>query len=176
MKVFIVIGGINHGKTRYLRELYESLKEKNIKTGGFTSNGIINKEGLKDFEICNLSDNKSMHLASRNQYPGYIKMNESFYFNPAAIEFGTSILEEALKNKSGVVIIDEIGPIELKEKVWYKSLLKVLKSSVPIILVSVRKGLSHDVIQKFSIQTTVLIDISDTSSSEAAGMIGKNLL
>ncbi|MGC9344136.1 MAG: nucleoside-triphosphatase, partial [Bacteroidales bacterium] len=119
MKVFIVTGEINHGKTRYLRELYELLIEKNIKTGGFTSNGIINKEGLKDFEICNLSDNKSMHLASRNQYPGYIKMNESFYFNPAAIEFGNNILEDTLKNNSSVVIIDEIGPIELNGRVWY---------------------------------------------------------
>lgn len=176
MKVFIITGEINHGKTQYLSNLVNSLQEKNIKSGGFTSKGILNEKGNKDFEIVNLSDKRSMHLASRDYKPGYVKMNESFFFNPMAIDYGTSILEKILQYKSEVVIIDEIGPIELEGKVWFTPLSRVLKSSPPILLLSVRKGLTNEVIKKFDLKDPVLIHITEISSTEAAGMILKELL
>jgi nucleoside-triphosphatase THEP1 len=171
MKVFIVTGEKNYGKTRYLQELTELFKIYNVKQAGFLSIGILNKEGEKDFEIQDITGHKRMHLASRNPYPGYRKMNESFYFNPEAIHLGNSLIQDAFENKTDVLILDEIGPIELREKVWYPTLVLVLNKKIPVVILSVRKGLTQEVIDKFGIRDYRVIDISETPVSITLSLI-----
>jgi nucleoside-triphosphatase THEP1 len=175
MKVFIVTGEKNYGKTRYIQELSELLNVHNIEQAGFLSIGILDKEGTKDFEIQDINSYRSMHLASRNACPGYSKMNESFYFNPEAIQLGNSLIQDALDNKTDVIIIDEIGPIELSEKVWYTALIEVFKIEIPVVILSVRKGLTQAVIEKFGIRDYRVIDISETPVSITLSFIVKEM-
>jgi nucleoside-triphosphatase THEP1 len=76
-----------------------------------------------------------------------------YVFSSRAFERASRVLDEALQQKSGWIIVDEIGPLELQEKGFYqivKRLLTDMSENVKLIFV-VRKNLLAGVVSFFEI-------------------------
>ncbi|MCK4920583.1 MAG: hypothetical protein KAS71_06020 [Bacteroidales bacterium] len=169
-QIFIITGAIEGGKSIFLNDLSEFLRlfEKSI--CGFISRGQFTEEGNKDFILKDLSTEKETHLASRLELPGYFNFGK-FYFNPTAIKKGNKIIQKAIDSQSKILIIDEIGPLELSEEVWHESLIEVLNNYRGILIFSTRKRLIEGVISKFEIHEAFIEDIESTSARKTGESI-----
>ncbi len=146
-KVIIITGSKGKGKTTKLLNIIDLLKGEGVAVAGFVALGEWRNGERSKYTLVDVTTDKSTIICTDTPTNGYDKHGR-FYFNPQAIEFGKNILSVEQKNKS-VIIIDEIGPFELDEKVWHNSLIHHLEKTQNILLLSVREKLLHDIIEKY---------------------------
>lgn len=170
MHCFIIKGEKNQGKTLFLKKLNDSLKNSGIYPSGFIAEGIIHPAGNKDYILCPLPTGKKVALASTLPNPAYPAAGR-FHFNTEAINLGKDLIDKALTQKKQVLIIDEIGPLELKGRVWADSLRKILKSEVPVLVITVRKRIVNLVIEDFDIRNYSLIEPEKIAADQLSKLI-----
>ncbi len=169
-QIFIITGTVEGGKTIFLKDLAEfiSLFEENL--FGFISRGHFTETGNKDFVLHDISTSEEIHLASRIEISSYFKSGR-FYFNPTAIVKGEQIIQKAIDQSSKVLIIDEIGPAELSDTVWYEGLINILQNFNGIVVFSTRKRLIEAVMEKFKIIEAFIEDIETTTARKTGESI-----
>ena len=173
--IFIVSGPRGSGKTMFTNEVYEFLAvfENNVR--GFISRGKFNEEGQKDFILEVLGEKKKIHLASRKPSRRYIKAGD-FFFNPRAIKKGEKIIRSAIEKKSPVLIIDEIGPLELNEEIWHNSFQEALDTFEGILIFTCRRKMVDKVIEKYKITEAFVQEVQKTSARKTGEAVMSILL
>ena len=86
-----------------------------------------------------------------------------FAFSKAGFEKAIQIIRDAI-NKEGWLIIDEIGPLEIKGEGFCDLLKEVLAQRNDKLLLVVREGLLQQVKEYFSIGTATVSGINEMSS------------
>ena len=155
--IYIVTGNINSGKTTRLLSLYE----KQLKGDGFILPKIYIKGKYAGQQITRLLNRQSVSF-SRKQ--GFIPENwvekyclDTYSFCTEGFDFAFEIIQEAIKNNSNPIYIDEIGPLELEEKGFYQFLPELLESDLTIII-SVRRLLLKNILDRFKIKKFIIIE------------------
>ncbi len=166
--VFIITGETRSGKTTFLTNIINSLQENNVKVGGIISQGYDKNGERSHFEIKNIITGEKTLLCDR--IPSKEKINTGrFFFYPKGIEFGTKAINDAV-SQSDLIVIDEIGPLELKGKGWYEVIDKALKANKPMIWV-VRKKIIDKVLNAWPGNNFHIFDIEKTDLQAAERMI-----
>lgn len=80
-------------------------------------------------------------------------------------EIGTNAIESALKDESDVIVIDEIGKMELKSKNFEHAVLRALNSKKPVIGVIHRKQ-DHPLLKQIKMRGDTLIYYIDRNTSK----------
>ena len=176
-QVYIITGEQGAGKTTLLGEIVDKLQQAGVKTGGIIAKGTW-KEGQRDgFSLVRLSDRKSFLLSSIHLQEGYFKLKR-FWFNPEAVEAGIKELKDCLTNDTRVVVIDEIGIFELEEKVWYHSLVSLLKETDKTVIITVRNKIKKEILEKFGLNNYSFFSTEEHPSGAADVIISslKSLL
>lgn len=161
-KIFIITGTREGGKTLFLSDLFDFLSLFEKKISGFISRGSFNEEGQKDFILKNLKTGSEIPLASRNELQGYYQSG-NFFFNPEAVEAGNAIITDALLEPEKIIILDEIGPMELSEEIWHDSFMRILNNYKGILIFSTRKRMIERIIEKYKIHEAFIEDIEQSS-------------
>jgi len=169
-KIFIITGTREGGKTQFINDLFDFLSLFEKKIAGFLSRGSFNDQGQKDFILRNLKNGNEIHLASRNELEGY-EQRGNFFFNTNAINAGNKIIEDALIEKEKIIILDEIGPLELSGKVWHDSFLRILNNHKGILIFSTRKRMMDRIIENYKIHEAFIEDIELTSPRKTGNSI-----
>jgi nucleoside-triphosphatase THEP1 len=166
LKVFIITGTVGSGKTHFITNLFEflSLFEKSI--CGFVSRGIFDEEGRKEFLLRDLSDGQEWPLASRGEKDDWIKQGP-FWFNPDALGRGNKIIRRGIEDKCRVLLIDEIGPVELSGGAWHGSFVKVLQKFNGILIVTIREPMIEKIMEKYGIHEAFIENIDLTTPRKA---------
>jgi len=87
-----------------------------------------------------------------------------FRFSKKAFNLANREIEESLKGNCRIIIVDEIGPLELNGSGFYSSFRKIIDSGNRDILAVVREGLVKDVVSFFNINKyKVVTDLKDIS-------------
>jgi nucleoside-triphosphatase THEP1 len=69
--------------------------------------------------------------------------------------------EDALKtNDAELIVIDEIGKLELEEKGWHNSLLQIVSHSKSHLLLSVREEVLNEILDKYRISPNAIFNVS----------------
>ena len=168
--IFIITGHPGSGKTTFLEKLVETLRKK-----GYTVTGFLAPASSKDFqersyEIQNIETDETFDLASSKAHPGWDKTGK-FFFNPEAIHLGIKILQNPLIIDYDLIVVDEIGPFELDNKIWADSISKLLSYPDLTMIWIVRKNLLQDVIRKWNLKNTYIIDVGIITVPEAKNKI-----
>lgn len=113
VKIFIT-GPPRSGKTTLIRRLLSFMNEHNISYSGFFT-PEIRKNGFRaGFQLVFLPSWRTVELASIEKKPGYEMRHGKYWLNPAAGGEILSALSSAIESSSvQVIVIDEIGPMEL---------------------------------------------------------------
>ena len=162
-KVIIITGNKGEGKTTKLLNIIDLLRKENIRIAGFTATSAWNNGKRDEYILNDINSEKSITLCtsyaveSCNQYGRY-------YFNPLAIRFGESLLDTNTKDKT-VIVIDEVGLFELENKVWHSSLIYQLENTQNIILLTVRKKLVNNILEKYNLQNSSIYTLKETSQT-----------
>ena len=161
--VYIVTGDIGDGKTTFLTNLAEMLIKENIPLGGIYSEKIMNGDKTTGYYIVSFnSGNKLQYLKLKSDIN-----NDTigrWEIIPGAIEQGRRMLSgNSLKDKK-VIIIDEVGRLETQGKGWKKEVEFLLKQKDKILIISVRKRFTEEIIKAFSIRELRIFHVSDKSA------------
>lgn len=138
-------------------------------TGFLAPSSSIEKQN-QSYEIQNIETGEKLPLASRKVTIGWIRVG-NFFFNPEAIREGNKILNNPRLIDYNLIVVDEIGPFELDDKIWAESVSGLLSLSDGTMIWVVRRNLVQEVIRKWDLVNMDIIDIELFTESEAEKMI-----
>jgi len=166
-KVFIIAGKQGGGKTTYLKKVLKSLKNNNIKVGGFIAEGYWKDNKREQFDLINLKTSERIIYCQRETKTDWEKVRH-FYINPLGQSFGEKALNPENLNDVDLIIIDEVGPFEVENKGWATAIEKLLNiSDLPMIWV-VRESILFEVLEKWEVEPIEMFHIKDIEVKRAA--------
>jgi len=169
-RAIIVTGNIGSGKTTLLQNLTASIKESGIPVGGILAPAIFENGKKTGYTVMNAASLESMRLS---QIVPDVTLDHTgrYYFLEDAILFGKNILRAENIKPFQVVVIDEIGPLELEGKGWAESFGDLWIDKKITFLLAVRKTLVSDVVTAWGLGHPLIIDVNRTSPGEAYKII-----
>ena len=168
--VIIVTGRIHQGKTTFLKQITDNLNEKKIKTAGFLSIGTDDNGERTGFHLYDLQTSEIVELCTTASHSDWLKYGK-YYFNPKGIQKGVDILNTGNLADRQVVIIDEIGPIEINNKGWSEAVEKICSTAkIPQIWV-VRDSLVNKVVKKWNAGDVYIFNISEDNLKDTENKI-----
>ncbi len=172
--IYLVTGSVQGGKTTYLSQLSELLKKRGLKICGFLCPGSFVAGKRAGFTLQNIKNGKQVALASALETPEWTPYKR-FWFNPEAFTLGSEWMGECLAQAPDVVIIDEVGPMELEGSGWSDILETVENSSVPVQIWNVREKLIREVMKRWGIPPASVIRIEEMELSQAAKQVSETV-
>jgi nucleoside-triphosphatase THEP1 len=146
-KVTILTGNIASGKTTSLIKWSERRHDVN---------GILTPviEGRRVFVNVHTSEQWSME-ASENETE--VLQIGKYIFSKKSFEKAIAVIKDA-KDKSGWLVVDELGPLELKGEGFYAIMKEILRERSNNLLLVVRENLVNEIINKFDLTEAIVID------------------
>jgi nucleoside-triphosphatase THEP1 len=172
--IFLVTGSIRGGKTTFLTNLIVRLKQSKLKVGGILCPGKFSSGKRSAFSLKNIQNGAELPMASNLETAGWFKYRR-FWFNPEAFKQGEIWIREGLKKNTQIMVIDELGPMELEGSGWSVLLNDLAKTAVPVQLWSVRESIIEEVMKRWSIPSSNLIHIEKLAVDQAAALISERL-
>jgi nucleoside-triphosphatase THEP1 len=168
--VFVLSGKVNQGKTKFAMQVVEKLKQAGLNPAGFFSVGNTYDQNRKAYSLKDIQTGIQRELCSFE--PGKKKVRVGrFYFDVQGIEFGREIILESPNQTNDLLVIDEIGPLEINDQGWAPALEVVIKNSGFPQLWIVRESLLKPVIRKWNLGDVFVFNISMETVDEIASTI-----
>ena len=146
--VVIVTGAIGVGKTTVCEEVIKIIRNKGYSCGGIITYKIRNE----DIVIKDIRTGTTNHFASTsNIYDG--PRTQKYFFNPEGIEFGIQAIEKGIS--SDVLVVDEIGQLELSGEGFAKSIEQIGTDDIKNCILVIRKTLLSDFLPRLGVRTSV---------------------
>jgi nucleoside-triphosphatase THEP1 len=165
--VFIISGEINQGKTSLTRDVVAELIKKGLRVNGFLTIGNTNDTSRNSYYIRDINTGFEENLCSTKidkQKPNFGR----FYFEEKAIQAGRKIIEQSLTTPTDLLVIDELGPMEINNKGWAPAIEKVVKQNAVAQLWVVRKKLVNPIMRKWNIGNVIVFELGTDSAEYIA--------
>lgn len=160
-RVIIITGEKHEGKTTFVTNLVKQLQKEGIRTGGFVAPGTMHKNRRTAFDIKDLKTGQQKALCSIFREEG--DPIGPFRFDPDGQLFGNRILSPENLGDADIVVIDELGPLELKGKGWAPAIDVLMQHPEITQMWVVRKGIVDDVRKKWELLDVSIFDINNHS-------------
>jgi len=160
-KIVIISGEKQGGKTTFTSKLIGKLKENEKRVGGFLAPGEFENNRRSSFSIFDLESETSKPLCSIHFDSG--EKIGPFRFDPDGQDFGYSLLSTDQTAGKDFVVVDEVGPLEMKGEGWASSIDQLMLDSGFVFIWIVRKSLVEEVIKKWNIIDVEIVDIETQS-------------
>ena len=169
-KIFIVCGPVGGGKTTFTRNITEFLKDQDINSEGILSERIMAGSKTTGYDIVDIATGKREIFLREDGNSGEETIGK-FYIYSAGLETGRSILGALVSEKTGIVIIDEVGFMELQGRGWYNSISELLDKSPNHILMTVRDKYVDEVKKKWNLTEAIIFNVPDNDNRKAGWLI-----
>lgn len=156
-RIYIITGGKHAGKTTYLQKRIVELRSSGKTVAGIVSRGDFLKGKRHNFYTVNIDNQEEKLLMSADEIIDSNKIGK-FYFSEKTFVWGQVIIEKAILSTTEILVLDEIGRLELEDKGWANILSQMLKSDKELYLVF-RKEYVLELINKFSIADYQIVNI-----------------
>jgi len=170
-KIFIISGPTRSGKTTFLNDVIADLRQTHpeLKIGGILAHGMDVNGSRFGFQIEDIATGNKHFLSSIQPQKNHIQIGR-FYFDEEGLRFGHQALTQNL-DKNDVLIIDEVGYLELQGKGWFEAIEKAMNQDNLNIIMVVRKRLLENILQLWRDKHFVVIDIDKQQPDDLAKMI-----
>jgi len=157
-QVVIVTGTIGEGKTAWLAKLSGLLREKGVRVGGILALRIVEDGVTTGYDISDIGSGKRTPFL---RHTGSETMGvDRFTMNDAGFIAGRNALDPANNKGNDVVIVDEVGPLELRGRGWSEVLGGLLNETSATVIIAVRKTLTEAVIEQFGLEGALILDVA----------------
>ncbi len=157
-QVVIVTGTIGEGKTAWLAKLSGLLREKGVRVGGILALRIIEDGVTTGYDISDISTGDRTPFL---RHTGSETMGvERFTMTDAGFIAGRNTLDPSNNRGNDVVIVDEVGPLELSGRGWSEVVVGLLHDTRAIMIIAVRKTLTVAVIEHFGMEGALILDVA----------------
>jgi nucleoside-triphosphatase len=135
--LFVLTGPVHSGKTTFLRDAAARWKASGLDVGGFLS--VLRADDGRDrgYDLFELKEGTSLPFLAHEGEPDWPSVG-TWYVFPPVLEKAVSILIR--DSGADVLIVDEIGPLELGGEGLWPAFRKALESGARCLCV-VREGI-----------------------------------
>ncbi len=167
--VFILSGPVHSGKTTFLEERAALAREQGVPVQGYLSPSIWSEKRHIGYDLLSLAEGQAFPFIREK---GWLEgQNVGPYFLiPETLALAQRIIRQA--SGARLLVVDEIGPLELEGKGVWPALADALDKSPRRILVTIRDGLVDPFRRKVpSFDFAVVFGVGDNeAAAEAFGL------
>ncbi len=160
-KTIIITGEIGAGKTTFLQNLVQELKEEGISVKGIFSKRLMENGATTGYEIVNIASNKSYPFLGVEKKDFANKIGK-YFIDSKGLKQAKKTLRDI--DLSEVIIVDEIGKLELRGDGWADELHLLTQKNAAVLLFSVRKEVVNEVKEKWNLIPVAIFEINETTS------------
>lgn len=157
---FIITGNIASGKTTFLMQLSEKLRDLNINIGGFYSPRIMDGNTTMGYDLVHVTDIKRIEFLRESDKSNIAEIGK-FIIDENSVLQATSWIKEDIENECKIIIIDEVGKLEFDEKGWYNAIQILLSSNIKNQIWVVRNSFVDQAVKKWNLKNAVIIDVEN---------------
>lgn len=168
-RVLLITGPPRTGKTTVLTKTVEELKRRGYKLGGMTSQEIREMGIRNGFEIRDISSGRVGWLAHVHQPVGP-KIGKYKVNLDGLHSIGVAAILSATENAQ-IVVIDEIGPMELLSAEFQAAVQKAADSPKPILCTIHYRASNHLVRQLKSREDAEIIEVAQENRDRLPSLI-----
>ena len=151
--VIIISGDTQSGKSTFLTKIQQHLENKGIKQVGFITDSIYKGKEIKGHLVKDLSTGNEFRISYREKKENAQKIGR-FYLLNEGLGFGKNIINTInTSTNNNVVIIDEIGKLEIDGGGWSAEVHKLLENKNNPIILIVRSKYLDDFLEEFKINS-----------------------
>ena len=160
-KIFVISGETRSGKTTFLKQIINDLKQANpqLKIGGIIAHGTDYRGERFGFSIENIITGEKQYLCSREKAHDDDLKTGRFYFSKTGFEFGNNAILDELENMD-ILVIDEVGYLEIKGQGWFEVIEKAMNKPGLDMIFVVRKRILEDVLNLWQNKHFIVVDIT----------------
>jgi nucleoside-triphosphatase THEP1 len=172
-KIFIITGAIGQGKTTQVIKIVDSLLKKEISISGIFAPRIMENGVTIGYDIVDIETNIREPFLRDNADTGLPKIGKYTIF-PKGLEKGINVLNKSAVDKPHIVVIDEVGKLELNNQGWSTNITELVNGH-SIMLLAVRDSFTEQVIEKWNLKHYSVFTVSDNLHEEVSEIISNHL-
>ena len=168
-KVFIITGTIGEGKTTQVEKIVKELQSRGIPLSGIYSPRIMEFGQTTGYDLVDIETGGRepfLRLAKTDNYERIGK----YSILPKGYNFGRAALKKSKLNNSQLVIIDEVGRLDLDNHGWAENITELVNSS-QFLIFAVRDVFADEVIEKWSLKEYSVFKVSDDPYQQVSEML-----
>jgi nucleoside-triphosphatase THEP1 len=161
----LVVGEPGSGKTSWCREYINRRRKSGSSVGGILSPAIEKQKQRVGSNALDLLTGQEIPFARLSHHRSFKEGEKvgAYTVSRDGILFACRAIEQAVKSRCDLVVIDEVGPLELHGKGLMPAVELALSSTVNVLIV-VRSSLREALQKHFSdYEFTVITDLTKSS-------------
>jgi nucleoside-triphosphatase THEP1 len=155
--IWMLTGDQGTGKTTFCRTLAARARLEGWRVGGLASPAVFDGDHKTGILVENLATGEMRPFAADDPHPPFQQPLGKWYIDPSAIVWGNQILKS--NNFQDLLIVDELGPLELVHQLGWKYALETLHAGrFHLAVVVIRPALSDIAHQLWKLSEIISFD------------------
>ena len=168
--IFVISGMVGSGKTALVQKLIEGLKQSNISIGGIYCPRILDDDTTFGYDVVDIQTNEQTGFLRKSEDKNLTKIGR-YSILPEGLEAGRCALDVLNNKNNQLIVIDEVGNLELENQGWASRIDELLKVHTIHLLFTVRDTYAERVIRKWNLDSYNLFKISETDDTKLCNFI-----
>lgn len=173
-KVFIITGSIGQGKTTFIQKIIQNFHSKGIAVGGIYSPRVMQGNTTVGYDIIDINTNEREVFLRQNS-PGKNMKIGRFNINLQGLQKGVKAIKKSSNINTRIVVIDEVGKLELENNGWAKNIEELIRNSQNHVLLVIRDSFVEKVIEKWELNNYQVFNITNDNFSSISSQIHKQV-
>jgi nucleoside-triphosphatase THEP1 len=165
-KIFIISGLVGEGKTTYTKKLIDFFRRNGINVGGIISERVINNSQTIGYDLVNIETGEKEAFLRQKEESGNETIGR-FTICQKGLAMGNTVLNSMILQGNRIVIIDEVGLLELRNKGWSNCINDLVTKSENHILITVRDTYVNEVKNKWNLKEAITFNIREINFQNA---------
>jgi nucleoside-triphosphatase THEP1 len=169
-RIFFITGGVGQGKTSAVRQIVTILQHHQIKTCGIYSPRMVQDGETIGYDVVDIcTGNREIFL--RTNGDDTMARIGRFFINPQGLALGRKALAADAAHGARILVIDQVGQLELDGEGWSEPLLKWLNAGGTLVVLTARPEHAQAMTRLFNLQRVYFCAVADMDASAMAGCI-----
>lgn len=173
-KIYLVSGALAAGKTTFAKSVAELVRLQQIRTGGILSVRLLEHKETIGYDLQDLHSGEQFKFLRLGNGSIHNRIGR-FTIDPDGLKRGVEILVNTIDQGKELVVIDEIGKLELRGEGWAAALQQLLALSECTLLLTVRKGMEQEMVDRWHLSDYQIVHVGITDPVYLAEKIAKSI-
>ena len=161
----IITGGVQSGKSILAARLVQFLNSRGVLLSGILAVGLWQDGQRQGFDLVDLKTGAKCPLAKRQNDSGGSPITP-FQFFDKGLAVGAKALDKERCRNTSVIMVDEVGKLELNGEGWARFLDPLLSIRSASHIWIVRENLVEKVSRRWNLEPVEIIHVEDDGSFE----------